>query len=82
MKGEKLQGYKVTATTSLTDEVTLTEAKVSDGLHLTQVPRAAINDPGVWATFFSVHHHFGSPGKCTKFGAGDHPQPGVGGALR
>lgn len=50
----------------------ITEAKVGNGLHLTQVPWAAINDPCVGATFFGIHHHFSSSGKRTKFGPRNH----------
>lgn len=55
---------------------------MGDRLHLTQVPWSTIDDPCVWAALFGVHHHFSSSGESTKFGPGNHSQPGVSGSLR
>lgn len=62
--------------------VTFTKAKVCNRLHLTQITRASIDDACVRAAPFSIQHHFGSSGESTKLCPGDHPQPGVSGALR
>lgn len=59
----------------------LTEAKVRDGLHLTQVPRATVDDPCVRAALLGVHHHFGPSGEGSELGPGDDTQPRVSGAL-
>lgn len=52
-----------------------------DGLHLTQVPRATVDDPCVRAALLGVHHHFGPSGEGSELGPGDDSQPGVSGAL-
>lgn len=52
-----------------------------DRLHLTQVPRASINDACVSSTLTGEGRYLGPPGKRAILGARDHPQPVVGRAL-
>lgn len=52
-----------------------------DRLHLTQVPRASVNDACVSSTQTGEGRHLGPPGKRAKLGARDDPQPVVGRAL-
>lgn len=50
-------------------------------LHLTQVPRASVDDPCMRAALLGVHHNFGTSGEGTELRSGDDSQPGVSGAL-
>lgn len=53
-----------------------------DWLHLTQVPRAAVDDARVSAALTGKNGDLGSPGEGSELCARDHPQPVVGSPLR
>lgn len=59
----------------------LTEPKVGDRLHLTQVPRTSVDDASVSSAPTGEGCHLGSAGKGSKLGTRDDPQPVVRRAL-
>lgn len=59
----------------------VTQAEVSHRLHLTQVPRASVDNAGVGPALPGEGSDCGPPGERAKLGARDDPQPVVGRAL-
>ena len=59
-----------------------TEAEVSDGLHLTQVPGPPVDDASVGAVLLGVQHHLGPSGEGPELGPRYNAQPGVTNPLR